>query len=133
TRQHFERGARRTETPQHGIKADRSDRLGPAQPQPVETFLRIEFACYQGLPQLLVSDIRLSLPAIRRRTLAWCRRMINRAIPAIAAAVRPSTRNGATTALPTAATRAAREEYRNNRAVASQTRAAAIATGQASA
>src|SRR6516164_11084817 len=110
TRQHVECGSRRTETAQHRMKADRADRLGAAQPQPVETLLRIEFACSQGLPQPLVSDIRLSVPAIRRRMLAWWRRMINRAIPAITAAAAPSATKEAIAAAVTAPTRAASEE-----------------------
>jgi hypothetical protein len=52
-RQRVECGSRRTETAQHRIKGDRADRLGAAQPQPVEALLRIEFACGQGLSQPL--------------------------------------------------------------------------------
>src|SRR5205823_5326915 len=89
--------SRRTETAQHGIKADWADRLGPAQLQPVEALLRIEFACSQGLSQPFLSDIRLSVPVIRRRMLAWCRRMINTAIPAITNAVSGLTDKGANT------------------------------------
>ena len=46
--QHIECRPRRTEAAQHRIKADRADRLGAAQPQPVEALLRIEFARGQG-------------------------------------------------------------------------------------
>ena len=71
TRQRIEGRPRRTKTAQHRIKADRANRLGADEPQPVEALLRIEFACGQGLPQLLVSDIRLSVPATSRRMLVW--------------------------------------------------------------
>ena len=53
TRQHIECCSRRTETAQHRIKADRADRLGAAQAQPIEALLRIEFACGQRLSQPL--------------------------------------------------------------------------------
>ena len=66
-RQGVERGAGRTESPQHRVKADRADPLGAAEPQPVEPLFGIEFARGQGLPQLLCSEIRLSVPAIEPR------------------------------------------------------------------
>ncbi len=47
-RQHFKRRPSGAEPAQHGIEGDRPDRLGAAQPQPVETLLRIEFPCGQG-------------------------------------------------------------------------------------
>jgi hypothetical protein len=47
TRQRVERLSRRTEAAQHRIKADRADRFGAAQAQPIEALLRIEFACGQ--------------------------------------------------------------------------------------
>ncbi len=87
TGQNIECCSRRTEAAQHGIKADWPDRLGPAQPQPVEALLRIEFSRGQGLPQLFRKEMRLSVPAIRRRIFSWCRRMINKAIPEITNAV----------------------------------------------
>jgi len=109
-RHHVEGCPRRAEPAQHRVEGDRADCLGAAQPQPVETLLRVEFACSQGLPQLFLSDIRLSVPAIRRRMLAWCRRMINRAIPAITSAVLPSATNGASMAPAAAPTSAASDE-----------------------
>src|ERR1700730_15323842 len=109
-RDHFQRRAGGTEAAQQSIKADRADGLGAAQPQPVEALLRIEFACGQCVPQLLPKEIRLSVPASSRRIFAWCRAMINNAIPAISSAVALSATIAASAAPATAATSAAREE-----------------------
>ena len=109
-RHHFERCPSGAEAAQHGEETDRANCLGAAQPQPIETLLRIEFARGQGLPQLFLKEIRLSVPAIRRRIFSWCRRMINRAIPAITNAVALSAIKAATTPHATAATSAASEE-----------------------
>jgi hypothetical protein len=109
-REHVERRPRRAETAQHRKKADRANRLRATQPQPIETLLRIEFARGQDLPQTFFREIRLSVPVMRRRILEWCRKMINRAIPAMTSAVDLSTTNGAIPALATAATSAASEE-----------------------
>ena len=109
-RHHFERRAGGAEAAQQRVKADRSDGFGAAQPQPVEALLRIEFACGQCLPQLLPREIRLSVPASSRRMFAWCRAMINKAIPAISSAVGLSAKIGPSAAPATAATSAASEE-----------------------
>jgi hypothetical protein len=109
-RHRLERRTGRAEAAQHRIEADRADRLGAAQAQPVEALLRIEFACGQSLPQLFLKEIRLSVPASRRRILAWCRKMINRAIPAITKPVEPPTTSAASRPLTPAAAIAASEE-----------------------
>ncbi len=72
------------------VEGDRPDALAAAEAQPVEAFLRFEFArgCrrFQGRSQPFPNEIRLSVPARSRRMLSWWRRMTSSAMPAISQA-----------------------------------------------
>ena len=59
--QGLDRRARRAEAAQHREEADGADRLGAAQPQPVQALLRVEFARGQGC----VSALCEGDPALR--------------------------------------------------------------------
>ncbi len=62
-----ERRAGRAEAAQQGVEGDRTDRLGARKTQPVEAFLGVKLARGQCQSQLFLNEIRLSVPAIKRR------------------------------------------------------------------
>ena len=113
-RQRIERGSGRAEAAQQRKEGDRPDGFAAAQAQPVEAFLRFEFA--RGhLPiwkwsQPFPKEIGLSVPASSRWTFCRWRRTTRIAMRAISAARGWSTTKLAVPALATAATRAASEE-----------------------
>ena len=69
-RQRFECRAGRAEAAQHRVKADRTDRFGAASGAASRAVPRVRARARPGRPQLFRNEIRLSLPAIRRRILA---------------------------------------------------------------
>jgi hypothetical protein len=85
-RHRIERRPRRAESAQQGIEGDRADRLGAGEPQPVEALLRVELAGGQDRPQLFVKEMRLSVPATKRRMFSWCRMITSKTMPVISIA-----------------------------------------------
>ena len=85
-RHRVERCPGRAEAAQQRIKRDRADRLGTRQAQPVEALLRVELAGGQRAPQLLVKEMRLSVPATMRRMFSWWRMITSTTRPVISIA-----------------------------------------------